>query len=338
VNQVDRVLIVGDMHVVPEELEDCSKLASYIVRVADANDLHEIWFSGDQHHTHNVLRLEVLRWWKVVFKKLRAHGLNVVCLVGNHDQASPGSDLHAMMAYEDTPGVLIVDKPTVRLGVLLLPYYHEQEKFLDAVKNATAMNMRHDGWVPPTLFCHQTFDGSTYENGFLASDGFDPNLVTQELVISGHIHTGQEFGKVWYVGAPRWRSLSDANVPRNLWLVEFKDGHFVQRIPFDTGDVCRQIRHLEDTPAKPVQLPLDERHQWRIDVRGPVDWCQARKKELSAAGARVRTFPDQVSTEGRVRESEGIDKAFHGFLGAYQAKFGTPRETLAVMAKERLNV
>jgi DNA repair exonuclease SbcCD nuclease subunit len=138
VNQVDRVLIVGDMHVVPEELEDCSKLASYIVRVADANDLHEIWFSGDQHHTHNVLRLEVLRWWKVVFKKLRAHGLNVVCLVGNHDQASPGSDLHAMMAYEDTPGVLIVDKPTVRLGVLLLPYYHEQEKFLDAVENATA--------------------------------------------------------------------------------------------------------------------------------------------------------------------------------------------------------
>jgi DNA repair exonuclease SbcCD nuclease subunit len=336
---MDRVLVVGDMHVVPEELEDCSKLISLVKRVCEDENIREVWFSGDQHHTHNVIRLEVMNWWRIAFRALRDIGVRVVCLVGNHDQSSPGSPLHAMMAYDMLPGVKIVDSPTVLHDVLLLPYYHEQEQFLEACRqHGPRRDQDHQLIGCPTVFCHQTFDGSTYENGFLASDGFDPNLVTQELVISGHIHTGQEFGKVWYVGAPRWRSLSDANVERSVWLLEFEAGQLINRKPYSTGDTCRRIIHFEDTPDAPVQLPLNQDHQWRIDIRGPLEWCQARKAELSAAGARVRTFPDQVSTAGRVRESEGIDKAFRSFLGAFQSKFGTSRETLEHMAKERLNV
>lgn len=338
---MDRVLAIGDMHVVPEELEDCSKLVTYVKQVCETEEIREVWFSGDQHHTHNVIRLEVLHWWRAAFKALRDAGIKVVCLVGNHDQSSPGSTMHAMMAYDTLPGVKIVDQPTVVHNVLLLPYYHEQKEFVEACRQhgpvVSAYSPDEIGGCP-TVFCHQTFDGSTYENGFLASDGFDPNLITQELVISGHIHTGQEFGKVWYVGAPRWRSLSDANVERAVWVLEFEDGRLINRKPYSTGDVCRQIKHVEDTPDHPVQLPLDARHQWRIDIKGSVDWCQARKLELGAAGARVRSFPDQVSTAGRVRESEGIDKAFRSFLDSFQSKFGTDRTTLENMAKERLNV
>lgn len=318
-----RTLMVGDMHVVPEELEDCSKLLEHVLEVAKAEDLHEVWFSGDQHHTHAVVRLEVMHWWKNAFTALRKAGLEVTCLVGNHDQLSPGSPIHAMMAYD---GVNVVDRPQGRDGILMLPYFHTQEEFLAAAN------------VPgtKTLVCHQTFDGSTYENGFLASDGFDPNLLQQELVISGHIHTGQEFGKVWYVGAPRWRTLSDANVERAVWALEFQDGALVSRKPYSTGEVCRQIRFLEDSPKKPVQLPLDLRHQWRVDVKGPADWCQKRKLELAAAGARVRVFPTQVSQLGRVRESEGIEQAFRSFMGAYTAKHGTPGTVLEAMVKEYL--
>jgi DNA repair exonuclease SbcCD nuclease subunit len=339
-----KVLVVGDLHAVPDELADCAKLVQHIISVCQSQDIHEVWWTGDQHHTHAVLRVEVLHWFKVAFKALKAQGINSVCLVGNHDQASPGELAHSMMAYANDPGVKVIDAPTVRHGVLMVPYMHTQDEFVAACGEFVQGHEWEDQdgekhyYGPKTVFCHQTFQGATYENGFFASDGFDPNLLPQELIISGHIHTGQEFGKVWYVGAPRWRSLSDANVQRSVWVLEFENGRLTNRTPYSTGDVCRQIKHLDDTAEAPVQLPLDPAHQWRIDIRGSAEWCQTRKIALKAAGARIRTFPEQNSSAGRIRESEGIEKAFQTFLGAYQAKYGTSREALEMMAKERLHV
>lgn len=325
-----KVLIVGDLHATPEELGDCSLLVEQLKSICQNQNITDIWWTGDQHHTHSVLRVEVLHWFKAVFKGLRDLGIRSTCLVGNHDQAAPGSAAHSMVAYQHDPGVCVVDAPKVLLpGVLAVPYFHTQEEFLKATAPFAEK--------VETLFCHQTFDGSTYENGFLASDGFDAYKAPGSQIISGHIHTGQEFGKVWYVGSPRWRTLSDANTPRNVWVVEFNSrGTLAARTPFAT--VCRQIQHREDLESSPVQLPLDRAHQWRIDIKGSPEWCQRRKTELAAAGALVRTFPDQVSTAGRVRESEGISKAFQKYLGMYQPKNGTSPEVLQQMARERLSV
>lgn len=342
-----RALLVGDMHAVPEELDDCNKVIQLILELALADDrLRDVWFLGDQHHTHAVMRLEVLHWWRTAFKALTQQGLRVTCLVGNHDQASPGSNIHAMAAYGGS-GVTVVDKPTVVSGVLLLPYYHNQDEFLAACREYSMREPPPPGWIRTdpdpvrsrTVVCHQTFDGSTYENGFPASDGFDPNLVPQELIISGHIHTAQEYGKVWYPGAPRWRSLNDANVERAVWKVEFeKNGQLVDRLPFGTGAVCRRIFHMDDTPEKPVELPLNPQHQWRIDIKGPPAWCQERKGLLQAAGARIRTFPTRTGAANRVRESEGVDRAFKKFLEHYQPKHGTSIEVLSGLVKERLSL
>lgn len=339
-----KVVVVGDMHVVPDETQDCNAVIQLILDVCRTEGIQEVWFSGDQHHNHDLVRLSVLHWWLTAFRALKDQGINSVCLVGNHDQAAPGSNIHAMLAYQGLSYVKVIDRPTVHRNVLMIPYMHDEAEFQRVCAEFGAIDedgYSEDGYSKihaPTVFCHQTFDGSTYENGFLASDGFNPNLPPQELLISGHIHTGQEFGKVWYVGAPRWRSLSDANVERSIWVLEFESGKLVKRTPYSTGTVCRQIRHVEDTPDRPVQLPLDGRHQWRIDIKGPPDWCQQRKTELRAAGARVRTFPTQVSSTGRVRESEGVERAFQSYLGVFQSKHGTPTEVLAAMAKERLNV
>lgn len=326
-----KILLVGDTHAVPDELDDCSRLIEFIIDVCRTNDVREVLFLGDQHHTHAILRLEVMNFWRTAFTALRSAGLRVACLVGNHDQASPGSSINAMAAYQGL--VEVIDRPKTVKGIMFLPYYHDQAEFLEACRG-------QDGGLfkPKTVICHQTFDGSTYENGFLASDGFDPNLVPQELIISGHIHTAQEFGKVWYLGAPRWRTLSDANTERALWVVEFNEGRLVKRTPFDTGVVCKQIKHVIDTEEKPVSIPLDPRHQWRVDVKGSESWCNVRKIALTAPGVRVRVFPDQASRLGQVRESEGIEKAFRSFMGCFEPIHGTDRALLDTMVKERLKV
>jgi hypothetical protein len=326
-----RALIVGDMHVVPEELGDCSAVLALILETCLSEGVSEVIFLGDQHHTHSIVNVEVMHWWRVAFHALRAEGIKSTCLVGNHDQVSPGSNVHALLAYKDLPHVQVIDAPLLRQGILFIPYVHDEAEFQSICEKHQD---HHRG--ANTVICHATFNGANYENGFLASDGFNPGIIPQELVISGHIHSPQEFSKVWYPGAPRWRTLADANVDRSVWLVEFDErGRLKSRTPFDTGTVCRQIRHLVDSPSDPVSLPLDTRHSWRIDIRGPADWCQARKVELSAAGARVRTFPDQVQVLGRVRESDGIDQAFAKYVGLFKAPNGTAAEALTAMAKER---
>lgn len=327
---MQKVLVVGDVHAVAEELDDCESLLHYIIDICIGQDIGEVWFSGDQHHNHNVIDLKVVNWWMSAIYRMKNNGIDPVFLVGNHDQSSPGSGLHAMSIYEDIPLVTVVSLPTIRHGVLMIPYVHNEDSF-------RALCQQYAN--TPTVFCHQTFNGSVYENGIYAKDGFDPDAIPQELVISGHIHTGQRFGKVWYVGSPRWRTLSDANVIRSLWEIHIDDNGTVQEsISYSTAEVCRQIIHREDTEEHPVELLLDPRHQWRIDILGTPEWCEARKTAFQIAGARVRTFPTQVSTKGMVRESDGIENAFQSFLKLYQPKNGTPLETLERMARERLKV
>lgn len=323
------------MHVVPEELKDCSSLLDYILKVCDAEEIRDVLFLGDQHHTHSVVRLEVLHWWRNAFIALKTHGIKAICLVGNHDQASPGSSIHAMEAYMGMPNVQVVHSPTVINAVALIPYIHTEKEFLEQVKRFESTDARVPG-SPPTLICHQTFNGSQYEGGFLASDGFDPNLLSQELVISGHIHTGQEFGRVWYPGSPRWRTLSDADTDRAIWKLEFSAGQLVDRVPYSTAGVCRMIRRLVDTPKDPVQVELVEGIDWRVDIKGPPAWCEQRL-ELFKGKAKVRCFPEAVALP-TVRESEGVPAAFRKFMAAYTPKGGTPLSELADLVKERVHV
>lgn len=324
-----RILHVGDVHAVESELADCSALTDYILKVALEKEVDYVLFEGDQYHNHSLVHLEVMRFWKSTFKMLRDNGLKVLALVGNHDMTGrEGSSANAMMAH--TEHVKVIEKPTVVDNVLLLPYFSDHAAFVQACVD-------HSDWCP-TVVCHQTFQGSTYENGFYASDGIEPNLVPQENIISGHIHTPQTFGKVFYTGAPRWRTLSDANVERAIWVIEYSGGSVVSTTPYSTGEVCRQIRHLVDTPESPIPSSLDPKHQYRVDIRGPAEYVEARKKELAGPGIRIRTFPTQTSSLNQVRESEGVEKAFAGYLAKFEGKFGTPRETLESLAKERLGV
>lgn len=320
-----KILHVGDVHPEPQSLDDCSKLIQFVLDTAYVTAPDLVLFEGDQHHNHAVMHLEVLAFWKNAFMAFKKAGLHVAALVGNHDMTGlEGSRAHAMMAYQGD--VKVVDKPTVQDGILFLPYYSDPQAFVADCQEHKDCH---------TVVCHQTFQGSTYENGFYAKDGIDPNLIPQERIVSGHIHTPQAFGKVFYTGAPRWRILTDANVERAIWLMEYKDGHLLKQTAFSTGDCCKRIWHLTDTPETPANIS-NGKDQWRIDIKGPQDYVERRKKELAAPGVKIRTMPTQRSEMMQVRESEGVAVAFEKFTKRYQPKFGTAPEILAKMVSERL--
>lgn len=320
-----KLLLIGDVHVVPEELDDSQALIDYIKPIALEHKA-KVCFMGDLFNTMAVIRSEVLNFWNTNFRMMDKLGIKLSALVGNHDFSGEGLFTHALVAYE--AHVQIIDQfADIAPGVLALPYYSDHKAMLEVAQKSKAK----------TLLAHQTFTGANY-GGFYAPDGIDPELFPQENIISGHIHTPQSFGKVTYIGAPRWRTLSDANIDRAIWLYEFDDeGNVLNKRSFSTNHVCRQIRYLQDSPLTPIDVELSNNVDWRIDIKGPADYIEKRKNELTGPGIKIRTFKT-TGTKPAIKESDGIGVAFRKYASKYVPKHGTEKDHLISMAKDRLNV
>jgi hypothetical protein len=326
-----RLLVVGDYHAEPSDLDDCRRLADFIVKIATENQA-VVLLMGDQYHTHAIIHAEVQLFWILFYQKLKDANIPSISLIGNHDRpGSAHSKATAMLAHQHHTRV--VHQPTGFLEThplwMFVPYMDDPEEF---VKVCNKSPMVH------TVFCHQTFNGAAYDNGFYDKHGVDPNLIPQKQVISGHIHKPQEFSKVWYVGAPRWRTLSDANTERAIWLIDFNpDGTIAKRTPFDTGTVCRKICTFDDCETGGDLPPkyLDPAHEWRVDIYGSAEWIDKRSALYRAMGCKVRTFRTELQ-QPKVKESDGVVVAFQKWVEDYRPQHGTDKEDLKQILSERV--
>jgi predicted phosphodiesterase len=327
-------LVVGDVHATPDELEDCSKLMELVVDTAQKEKADIVTLTGDIYNTHDVVNLRTISFWTNWFSILKKQGLPVLVVRGNHDQVSPSEPYpHALLSH---PDVMYSNNatssfiPEVGSHVLSLPYFYDGAEFLANAQEAkTRFPSAH------TLFCHQTFQGATYENGFFAKDAVNISEVPFDTVISGHIHSPQNVGKAIYVGAPRWRTRSDVNIDRHIYLYEHTPTKTTELKRISTGKACRRLWALEDkpvAPAVPSQSYDRTKDKLWIDVYGPdAEKVRAREVELKAQfGAITRGFPDRHQTAW-VAESDGIDVAFQKYVDSFVAPYGTPTETLKNM-------
>lgn len=332
-----RVLLIGDPHVTVEELDDCKRLLDLVDKVALAELPDIICFMGDQHHTHAVVRVEVLEFWTKWLCERKCQR-DVFMLVGNHDRSNDlgveGHTLRYGNLYDDH-GATIVATPEDWGPVRFMPWYPTAEEFVKAAGDRKA------------LICHQTMQGSHYENGYPAKDGVAAELVPAKTIISGHLHTPQAFGKVWYPGAPRWRTASDANIDRALWLVDIDDtGAIVSKRPFPTNGVCRALYTFEDreglgddtdTPEIAwMQQPL----KLTVNIFGSPVYVEDRTKHWKNLfpGCRVNPFPTREAKHAGVRESDGVQVALKRYVEAYQPRFGTPLDQLQKLVGERVRL
>src|ERR1700690_385358 len=318
-------LVIGDVHVVPSELQDCSNLIDFIVGVAEEAKVDQVLFTGDIHHFHNIIRAEVLHFWDQVFDRLK----NVICLTGNHDLEAESGDpqIHALIAHKHQ--IHVIDRPWSDSGILYMPYRSDKNLFIKECKEVAK--------ITNTLIGHQSFDGAQFDNGFYDPSGIDLDFIHQKHIIMGHIHKPQKFSKVEYIGAPRWRSLSDANIDRSIVLYEFDSaGNITNRTNFSTNEVCRQIQYAVDTEDDPFNINLfNPKHDFRIDIKGSESYIEKRKKELQMPGLKIRTFKTD-QTKIHVKESDGIKTAYHKFVANYKPKHGTPIDKLTDLSNERL--
>lgn len=324
-------LHIGDWHQTVDELAEGERLAAFVLAKGQETGAKRIVLLGDQHHNHGLVHVRVQDFWLRTVAMWTTAGFEVWMMRGNHDTDGVGS-AHALQAHLHQPSVTVVDRPRIENGILYLPYYDNETEFLAQCEFHRTAHV---------VVCHQTFKGCLYENGIYAPDGFDLDKVPQPKVISGHIHRPQQFGKLWYPGAPRWRSASDANTARYVYLVDealLSNSAYLYSDKFDTAEACSALLQYEVTPETALpEIPQGlARHLF--DVRGPRAFIERTVKELkeSFPKARVRTFPTDGAAIS-VKESEGIATAFEKYLGAFKPPFGTDLQLLASMARDRLH-
>ncbi len=101
-----RRLLIGDVHSVVSELDDCRALAGLILETVKIYHIDEVIFTGDLGHNHDILNLYVIKFWEDFLRELAKK----IALIGNHDQAFAGSDVHGLGIYKD---LRVVSQPTI---------------------------------------------------------------------------------------------------------------------------------------------------------------------------------------------------------------------------------
>jgi DNA repair exonuclease SbcCD nuclease subunit len=335
---VRRLLIVGDVHAVQQELDDCLALKELVLTtIKNDKKIEGVIFLGDSFHNHSVLNSAVLEYWSTFFDDLVKLVDKVICAVGNHDFYSPViMHPHALIAFKGKyePMLKIIDKPTYLFdGVAAFPYYPDPAKLLE---DCNSFKEQHP--YVKTLICHQTFDGAEYNEGFYARDAANPVAVPFDNIISGHIHSATKFGKVQYPGSPRWKTLSDANVDKFIYVVDFVvDGSYQVREEIPTSPACKKIVRFIDKEGEETTISnIPPNSDVRVDIYGSSDYISKMTLEYKAKfNAKCRTFPNKAKTS-RVSESDGIESSFVRFSTSFKPPKGTDLNLLVQTAGERL--
>jgi DNA repair exonuclease SbcCD nuclease subunit len=329
-----RYLLVGDPHVTPRELEDCQKLADLIVEQATIKKVEGVIFLGDLYHANSIVHTPAIEFWNTLFERLYYLKLNIISLVGNHDQFSPTiRHPHALIIHRgksEIRHVIVVDE-TMGMGIFgCMPYYSDPDEFL---KQALLLKERNPDIS--TLICHQTFNGAKFNEGFYAKDSVDPSKVPFNI-ISGHIHSEHTFGNVWYPGSPRWRTLNDANQNKYIYVVDFKTKSWTLESSISTAGICKKIVCYKDTAEEPLQV-AEENADVRVDVYGTPDYIKTRVLELKARfNAKCRTFTTKTKTQ-KISEQDGISESFYKYSASFSPPNKTPINLLETEVKDRLN-
>ena len=315
-----KIVAVGDPHARARDLDDVAALMAYAEKLAIDHDA-TLFVSGDLHHEHGVISAVVQHFWHTFFRKLK---VPCIALAGNHD-FEPGTDATPLLAYSKFITTVLYE-PHVERNILFCPY-------VDDPKRLVEWSQKYSGCG--TLICHQTFDGAQFESGFYAQDAISPDLISQKKIVSGHIHKMAEFGKVFYIGSPRWLTLSDANENKAIWLLDFDvGGNLIGTTAFSTNHICKRILHYIDTPENPVNIAPDK-DEVRIDIKGPESWINERKALFQ--GCKVRTFKTDSNSKMKVKESLGVGVAFKQWVDGFIPGRGTSKEILSNLVKDRLD-
>lgn len=290
-----KTLFLGDPHTQISNLDQSEDLMRWILdHILSDSNIKRLVILGDQFHTHSIIRSEILNFWDY-WLDVFSESIETIVLLGNHDMVNTSnSKIHSLKMFHriKKENLKIVDSPRVIGNFAFMPYYHNNKEFTEAANNLAKLNTK-------VLICHATLAGSKFENGFYAPDGVNPDEVNFPLIISGHIHSRQRFGKVIYPGTAMWLTNSDINQEKGIWLVGFDDnGKILTEQFLDTSHVCIPIlgfdwKEGDSCPEYP------EGSKTTIKLIGSSQWISQQKTLLKGKVSIQTKCTDKAKIQNR---------------------------------------
>lgn len=312
-----KILFIGDPHLKITRFELATQFLKWVDRLIQDVSPDLVVNLGDTFDTHAVVRSEIL----AEFKKHKEHVVSIcpyTYVLGNHDFYKPDSSkYHALQTLKGDPNFNVIDDTTIKDEITYVPYIHNYREF---PRIST-----------PICVAHQTFIGCDY--GYYRPDvGVDADKVEAEIIISGHIHKRQMFGKVIYPGTPFAQSISDINQSKGVMLFDtntYKYKFFESPLPrwqgmkfelsqdFTVADMHNNILNT-----------INQKDHWVVDMVGPkaelVGYIDSPeiKNIRETCDLRIRTtYTDKNKEKVKIKAisiedilSQYIDKVYDGSL------------------------
>ena len=300
------ILFIGDPHFKIDNILEVDLLIERVEKIAKEKQPDLICIGGDLLHEHERLHSIPLNKAYTFIDKLRKLSL-VVVLVGNHDMVSQSR----MMLIED---YIPTDKPDIhrtydnfkfrwsrRVQLFNMNHWLNAMKKWDnviIVDQVVELNINNSKfifvpYVPPgrfeealntldtdwkdanIIFAHQEFAGC--KMGSIISvegDRWDKNYPN---VISGHIHSKQSIGNVYYPGAIMQHAFgeSEINIIAYITVEGDEKEYDVQEI--DLGLPRKKIVYMDVEDIDEYVLP-DTEDKIKITLNGNYNDFKALKK------------------------------------------------------------
>ena len=315
-----KILFIGDPHLRINDFEQSIALLRWIESVVVEHKPDVVCNLGDTFHNHAVLRSEIMKEFRDHISNINHNNVTYWYVLGNHDQYKPKDNkYHALQSFDQHEGFVVFDKPrTDILDVTVVPYV---QNFADFPLNTNKI-----------CITHNTFIGADY--GFRREDcGIDADKVSADIIISGHIHKRQTFGKVVYPGTPVAHSATDVDEIKGLLLfdTETLEQLFIQA-PFPAWRSVElelgQGLSLDEMHNR-LKNTLDTHNKWIIKLSGPkselVGYLKSKKYIDLTSDKKIIVKSNLIDTEKQNRVkieasspskivSDYVDKVYAGAL------------------------
>ena len=314
-----KILFIGDPHLRINHFEQSIKFLRWVEEMALLHKPDVVCNLGDTFHNHAVLRSEIVKEFKDHVTNITSNNIPYWYVLGNHDQYKPkDSKYHALQIFEEMESFHLYDKITElpEHNITVVPYV---SKYADFPLQTNSI-----------CITHNTFIGADY--GFKREDcGIDAGKVNADVIISGHIHKRQSFGRVTYPGTPYAHNATDVDQTKGLLL--FDTATFEQTFiesPFPKWrslefEICPTLNMA--TLHTILEKELDSINKWILKVTGPKAELSAYFKSkkyfklIDGKNVIVKTNPTDSEKQNRVQIksssvndiiSEYINKVYSG--------------------------
>lgn len=203
---MSKILFLGDPHLKINNFQQSVAFLKWVDTVVEKYKPDIVCNLGDTFDSHAVVRSEISSEFKAHVKRVTLY-CDYWHVLGNHEMFKPhDATYHALQAF-DLPKFTVFDKRADIGDITIVPYVTNYEDFpLDTNK---------------ICITHNTFIGTDY--GFkIENTGIDAGKVSADIIISGHIHKRQSFGKVVYPGTPFAHNANDVDEIKGLLLFDTK--------------------------------------------------------------------------------------------------------------------